>query len=143
MKTVRTILESKTIKGVYTIHPLATVFEAVALLSAHNIAALVVTEGDLVRGVFSERDCVQRVSLRERPLRHTRVYEVMDDDVACFSPETSIQECMQYMTECRKRHVPVLLDETLIGLVSIGDVVREYIADREFTIDQLQSYILS
>ena len=141
MKTIRTILESKSIEGVYTVHPLATVYEAVALMAAHGIAALIVTEGSQVAGIISERECVQKVALREMPLKRTKVYEVMEDEFRCFFPDTTVEECMRYMTEYRKRHVPVLDNGVLIGLVSIGDVVKEYIANQAFTIDQLQSYI--
>ena len=141
MKTVRNVMHSKSIEGVYTIHPLASIFEAIALMSAHNIATLVATEGSQVAGLISERDIIQKVTLRERALKTTKIYEVMDDEFRCFFPDTSIEECMRYMTERRKRHVPVLDNGNLVGLVSIGDIVKEYIATQAFTIDQLQSYI--
>lgn len=143
MKTIRNILEMKKNTGVYTIHPLATTYEAVALLCAHNIGALVVSQQRGICGVFSERDCVQKLSFRERPLRHTQVCEVMDDECTSFQLSTTVQECMRYMTECQKRHVPVVECDNLIGLISIGDVVKAYIAESEFTINQLQTYIAS
>ena len=141
MKTIRNVLKTKTIEGVYTVHPLSTVFEAIALMSAHNIAALVATEGTQVAGIISERDIIQKVTLRERPLKTTKIYEVMDDEFRCFFPDTDIEECMCYMTDYKKRHVPVLDNGHLIGLVSIGDIVKEHIASQAYTIDQLQSYI--
>ena len=141
MKTIRNILQAKSIEGVFTIHPLATVYEAIALMAAHGIAAVVVTEGTQVAGILSERECVQKVALKELPIKKIKVYEVMDDEFRCLFLDTSVEECMRYMTEKRKRHIPVIENGSLIGLVSIGDVVKEYIANQAFTIDQLQNYI--
>jgi len=119
----------------------ASVYDALALMARHDVGALPVLEdGDLV-GIVSERDYARKVILKGRASRETRVDEVMSRDVVTVAPERTMQECMERMTERRIRHLPVVRDGELIGIVSIGDVVKATIAEQAFLIDQLRSYI--
>lgn len=119
----------------------ASVYDALALMAQHDVGALPVLEdGDLV-GIVSERDYARKVILKGRASRETRVDEVMSRDVVTVAPDRTMQECMERMTERRIRHLPVVRDGELIGIVSIGDVVKATIAEQAFLIDQLRSYI--
>ncbi len=140
MTTVRTILE---VKGstVYTISPGAAVIDALRLLEEHNIGILVVREGDAVVGLFSERDYARKIVLQGRTAHTTNVSDVMTRNVVSVSPDASIDHCMDLMTGHRFRHLPVLENGRLVGLISIGDVVKRLIAEREQTIQHLTSYI--
>ena len=119
----------------------ASVYDALALMARYDVGALPVLEGGELVGIVSERDYARKVILKGRASRETRVDEVMSRDVVTVAPERTMQECMERMTERRIRHLPVVRDGELIGIVSIGDVVKATIAEQAFLIDQLRSYI--
>jgi CBS domain-containing protein len=141
MKTVKDILKSKINAQIFTIAPTLTVLEAIAIMSDKGIGALVVTEGEKVVGIVSERDYARKVVLMERSSYNTLVSEIMTADVITVTPAHSNEYCMNLMTEKRMRHLPVLDGDKLIGLVSIGDLVKDIISDQQSTIRHLESYI--
>lgn len=130
-------------REVYTISPDATVLEALQKMAEHNIGALPVSDGGQMVGIFSERDYARKVILRGRASRDTPVRESMTSDVISVTPGDDMAHCMQLMTDKRIRHLPVLEDGNLIGLISVGDVVKAVMAEQKFMIDQLESYIRS
>lgn len=140
MTTVRQILQSKGY-DVWCTAPDVTVYEALQVMAEKNIGALVVLEGDRVVGIFSERDYARKVALRGKTSRGTPVHEVMTSRVVYVRPDQSIEECMALMTDKRIRHLPVLEGDRLIGIVSIGDVVKAVISQQQFIIEQLENYI--
>jgi CBS domain-containing protein len=140
MKSVRHLLDVKG-RQVWTIEPEATVYHALEVLAEKDIGALVVTEGDDLAGIFSERDYAREVALKGRSSKETLVREVMTADVITLGPDQPVDDCMSLMTEHRIRHLPVLEKGELVGLISIGDVVKEVIAEQEFQIEQLTNYI--
>jgi IMP dehydrogenase len=141
MTTVAQILAAKRSAETYTVSPQASVFEALQLMADRNIGALVVMEGDAVAGIITERDYARKVVLLSRSSRETRVREVMASPVLTVRPEQTNEECMALMTEKRLRHLPVVRNGRLVGLVSIGDLVKDIIAEQQFTIEQLEHYI--
>ncbi len=126
---------------VWSVTPEYTVFAALVLMAEKEVGALLVLDGESLVGVFSERDYARKVILRDKSSRDTPVSEVMSAPVIVVRPDQSIDECMSLMTEKRTRHLPVLENEKLIGLISIGDVVKAVILDREAVIGQLEGYI--
>lgn len=139
-KSVRQLLTDKG-GEVYAIGPDATVFEALEKMATHDIGALIVTEGDRVVGIFSERDYARKVILRGKASRDTPVREIMTSHVIDVAPEQRMEDCMRLMTEHRIRHLPVMDDGRLVGVVSIGDVVKAVMAEQRFLIEQMESYI--
>src|SRR5512136_1710443 len=129
MKRVRDILEAKKHK-LLTISPHATVFAALKTMAEFDIGALVVTEGRRLVGIFSERDYARRVILAGKSSKDTAVREVMTDRVLCVLPEQTVEECMALMTDRHVRHLPVVREDEVIGVISIGDVVKEYISEQ-------------
>jgi CBS domain-containing protein len=125
----------------HSIEPYHTVREALELMAQHNIGALLVIAGPRLVGVFSERDYARKVALLGRSSSHTQVSQVMSGKVISVSPKQTIEECMELMTHHHIRHLPVLREDQILGLISIGDVVREMLAAQKFMIDQLHSYI--
>lgn len=142
MKTVRQILDHKGYK-VHSVAPDATVYDALQTMANHEIGALVVLEGAEIAGILSERDYARKVILKGRSSRDTQVLEIMTHRVHCVEPDRSVEACMSIMTEQRLRHLLVLEGDRLVGVVSIGDVVKAVIEDQLFTIEQLQTYITS
>jgi CBS domain-containing protein len=140
MTTVRNILISKG-SSVWTIGPGATVFEALQLMADKNVGALIVKDGEKVAGIFSERDYARKVVLKGLTSQNVLVGEIMTPDVITIRPEQSIDECMAVMLEMHIRHLPVMDNDLLRGMISIGDVVKAIVAEREQTIQQLTSYI--
>jgi len=140
MKTIKRLLEAKGYT-IWSITPDASVYEAIALMSDKNVGALLVLESGKLIGVISERDCTRRVILNERAPKDTKVREVMTSDVVYILPDQTVEECMALMTAKRVRHLPVLADDQLIGIVSIGDLVKDIISEQEFMIQQLEHYI--
>ena len=135
------MLAAKQDRDVVTVHPDATVHELVALLAQHNIGALVVShDGSSVDGIVSERDVVRRLGQDESVL-DAQVSSIMSADVATCDGHQSTDDLMALMTARRFRHVPVVEDDRLVGIVSIGDVVKSRMADLEFERDQLDSYV--
>ena len=141
MKTLRQFIAGKN-KPIVTIAPEETVLHALELMAKHDVGALLVLEGNRLAGVFSERDYARKVILQGKSSRETKVREVMTDKVLYVTPETSIEECMAIMTDKHIRHLPILNAEgQLIGMLSIGDLVKAMIEQQQKTIEQLQSYI--
>ena len=137
---VRHILNDKG-HDVHTVDPNVDVLDALKTMADKNIGALLVLEDDHIVGIFSERDYARKVALMGLKSADTQVREIMTSVVAFIDPESSIEEVMALMTRDRIRHVPVLEEEKLVGLISIGDVVNEIISHQEFTIRQLENYI--
>ena len=140
MHTVKELLRQKG-SQVWIIAPEATVYEALELMAAKNIGSLVVIEQEHVAGMFTERDYARKVSLKGRSSKTTTVRELMTPDVLYVSPDDTIENCMALMTEKRLRHLPVMESGKLAGVVSIGDIVKVVISEREFTIRELERYI--
>ncbi len=141
MSILAHILNSKPDHTVYTITPTATVFEAVKLMAEKNIGALVVVEGGKVVGMITERDYARTIVLMARSSKTTAVRDIMMTPVIYMLPDQTSEECMALMTERRLRHVPVIDKGKLIGVISIGDLIKDVIAEQKFTIQQLQHYI--
>ena len=141
MTSVVHILRSKPERTVYTIAPTATVFDAVKLMAAKTIGALVVTEGEQVVGIITERDYARKIVLMARSSKETPVRDILTSTVMYVRPDQTSQECMALMTENRLRHLPVMDSGKLIGLVSIGDLVKDIISEQKFIIEQLEHYI--
>lgn len=140
--SVNSILNEKKSHRVWTIGPDATVFEAIELMSTRNVGALpVVRDGNLV-GIVSERDYTRKVILKGRSSRETPVSSIMTSEVITVSPSINVVKCLQMMTDKSVRHLPVLVDGELIGIVSIGDLVRQIISAQGFLIDQLRDYVI-
>jgi CBS domain-containing protein len=140
MTTVRQIVQRKP-PGVWTVGPEATVYEALALMAEMNIGAVLVIETGALVGVFSERDYARKVILMGRSSRETTVGELMSHPVVSVNPETPIEACMALMTERHFRHLPIVEEDRLIGIVSIGDIGKAIIADQRIAIHDLESYI--
>lgn len=142
MKTVRELVKAKG-QEVWTVRPDQTVYAALELMAEKEIGALVVVERDQVIGILSERDYARKVILRGVTSRETMVAEIMSKRVVFVRPEQTVEECLGLMTQKRCRHLPVMNDKKLVGLISIGDAVKEIIAAKEHLISQLENYILS
>jgi CBS domain-containing protein len=140
MKTVKDILR---IKGhdVWSTTPDATVYQALQTMAEKNVGALVVLDADTVVGIMSERDYARKVILHGRSSKEIRVREIMTSDVYYVRPDQNIEDCMALMTDKRVRHLPALENDQLVGVISIGDVVKALIAEHESTIKHLEDYI--
>ena len=138
--TIRQLLNHKT-SGIYAVRPDASVLEALEAMAREDISSVLVMEGDALKGIFTERDYARKVILRGRNSRDTVVRELMTSQLITMTPEQTIDDCMAVMTEKHIRHLPVLENGKVIGLVSIGDVVKSIIAGHEETIQQLAGYI--
>ena len=141
MKTAAEILRTKSDSTVYSIAPTASVFDAVALMAQKGIGALLVMEGEDIVGIVTERDYARKIILMGRTSKETPVLAIMTAEVMYVRPEHTSEECMALMTENRLRHLPVIDNGKLIGLLSIGDLVKDIISDQRFTIEQLEHYI--
>jgi CBS domain-containing protein len=142
MKTVRQLLQGKT-AGVHTIGPDAPVIDALKQMAEREIGALPVVESEKLVGILSERDYARKVILQGKSSRDTLVREIMTTRVVCVGPQRTVEECMALMTDKRIRHLPVIEHGNLIGVLSIGDLVKEVISEQQHTIAQLESYIHS
>ena len=140
MANVQQLLNGKS-DQVWTANPDDTVLDAIRMMADKNVGALVVVEDGKPIGIFTERDYARKVVLEDRQSKTTPVRDVMSTRIVCASPEQTIEECMAVMTDKRVRHLPVLDDGKLAGIVSIGDLVKSRIADQEFLIEQLAHYI--
>ncbi len=140
MKTIRRLLEGKG-HDIVSARPDTFVYEALELMAEHNIGALLVLDGDNLVGIFSERDYARKVVLKGKSSRDTVLGEIMSKKVACVGADQTIEECMALMTDKRIRHLPVLENDQLVGVISIGDVVKAVISEQEFLISQLENYI--
>jgi CBS domain-containing protein len=142
VKAVRDILKVKG-HNVWSVEAGSTVFAALGLMAEKEVGALVVMDGGRLAGIISERDYARKVVLLGRTSPNTLVKEIMTSHVAYTHLDQSIEECMAIMTDKRIRHLPVIEDGKLVGIISIGDLVKSIIADQQFIIEQLERYITS
>jgi CBS domain-containing protein len=142
MHTVRQLLDAKP-RGAVTIAPNASVYEALELMAEKDIGAVIVVRDDRVVGILSERDYARKVILHNKASRDIAVDEIMTDRVLYVGPSHTVDECMALMTGKRIRHLPVIDGDRLIGVLSIGDLVKATISEQDFTIRQLERYIMS
>ncbi len=140
MKRVSDLLDDKG-RDVWSLTPDATVYEAIDQMAQKGVGALLVMEGEQLVGIVSERDYARKVILKGKSSRETRVSEIMSHPVYYARPELTVEQTMALMTDNRVRHLPVMVGERVVGVISIGDVVRAIIDDREFEIQQLTHYI--
>ena len=140
MTTVRRLLEGKG-RAIFSVEPQASVLDAIRLMAEHHVGALLVMRGQALEGILSERDYARKVILRGRSSADTPVRDIMSTPVLTVSLETSVGECMQLMTERHVRHLPVVDGARVVGMVSIGDLVKAVIAEQQQQIEQLESYI--
>ncbi len=140
MKTVGVVLQGKG-NTVWSVRPDDTVFDALRLMAEKRVGALLVLDGVRVVGIFSERDYARRGILEGRASKTTPVREIMTDRVMVVAPSHSLEECLALMTDKRIRHLPVMEEEALIGVVSIGDLVKGIIDEQRFLIEQLERYV--
>jgi CBS domain-containing protein len=138
--TVNQLLQAKG-HEVWSVTPDTSVYDALKVMAEKNIGALLVMEGGQLAGIFSERDYARKVILKGKSSKEMSVKEIMTDKVDYVRPSESVRGCMALMTEKHHRHLPVLEGGQVIGMISIGDVVKAIISDQEFTIGQLESYI--
>ncbi len=139
---VRQLLTSKRTTGpVWSVAPADTVFQALEKMAEHNVGALVVLEDGRLVGMLSERDYARKVILKGLASRDTAVGDVMTREVVTVGPDHTVDDCMQRMTEGRFRHLPVVEDDRVVGIVSIGDLVAAIIAEQAFEIEQLRGYV--
>ena len=147
MRTVRQLLASKTPAGsppeIFAIGPDAAVIEAIRLMAEKRIGAVLVMEGPRLVGILSERDYARKVVLEGRSSKDTAVREIMTGDVVSVGPDDTADACMQIVTEQRIRHLPVREGDQVVGVISIGDLVKAVIEDQQLELDQLQRYIAS
>ena len=141
MKTVAELLRTKPARNIVKVRPELSVLEAIKVLASEDIGAAVVMNGDRLVGIFSERDYTRKVILKGRSSDSTRVEEIMTPNVITVTPRTKTRDCMAIMTEKTIRHLPVVDDGRVVGMVSIRDIVGDIIADQDFTIVQLEHYI--
>ncbi|MEJ2898971.1 CBS domain-containing protein [Acinetobacter sp. NS-4] len=143
MTNVAQVIQDKIEKTIFTISPESTVLEAISLMAAKSIGALVVTDQEKVVGILSERDYMRKVTLMERTSKETTVGEIMTAKVLTVTKSTSVEDCLSLMTDRHLRHLPVVENAKLVGLISIGDLVKAVMDDQRKLIDQLQQYIAS
>lgn len=140
MVTVNQCLQNKG-RAIWSIGPNLSVYDALQMMAEKDIGALLVVEDDRLAGIFSERDYARKVILQGKSSKETSVREIMTSRVVCVRPEQTIEDCMALMTDKRVRHLPVLENDRLVGMISIGDVVKTIIAEQQFVIEQLENYI--
>ena len=142
MRNVQQLLENKPYR-LLSISPTASVLDALRQMAEKDVGALVVLDGEKLVGIFSERDYARKIILFGKSSHDTAVSEIMTASVVCVRPAQSADECMALMTGKRVRHLPVLSEDKVVGVISIGDVVKEMIDDQRRTIEQLEQYIKS
>ena len=141
MPNAADVLRAKNLSETYYVVPDTSVYEAIRLMSDKGIGALVVLQDDLLVGMFSERDYTRKIALMDRSSRTTPVSDIMSTTLTTVTPTTSIDECLSLMTDKHIRHLPIMQEGELIGMLSIGDLVKTMIAEQQKMIQQLQSYI--
>lgn len=142
MTIVRQLLDRKD-RAIFSVEPQAPVLEAIRAMAAHHVGALLVMQADTLAGIVSERDYARKVILLGRSSADTPVRDIMSFPVITVSPDDTVQTCMQLMTDKRVRHLPVLDGGRVVGMVSIGDLVKAVIAEQQAQIEQLENYIHS
>ena len=140
MKTVKNILDQKG-HDIWSVHADNSVFDAVKMMAEKGVGSLLVMDGDKLVGIITERDYARKIILEDKSSKQATVGEVMTRKVLCVSPERTIDECMALMTDKRARHLPVVDHKQVIGVLSIGDLVKAMISEQQILIDQLQHYI--
>jgi len=140
MKTVGILLGKKG-HDVHSIPPDSMVYDAILKMAKYEIGALLVIDNENIVGIVSERDYARKIILQDRSSKTTRVSEIMTPDVVYAEPDYSIEHCMSLMTQKRIRHLPILREHKIAGMISIGDLVKEIISDQQQTIEELQKYI--
>ena len=142
MTTLKMLLKDKG-HDVWSVHPDDTVLDAIKMLAEKDIGALIVIKDDKPVGIFTERDYARNVYLKGKSSLDTVVRDVMVAPVICVKPDQTVDECMALMTAKRFRHLPIMDGDELVGMVSIGDLVKSVIAEQQFTIEQMEQYIHS
>ena len=142
MKSVGQLLQGKA-RGLCTVTSDTRVFDALRQMAEKDIGALLVVDSGKLAGILSERDYARKVILQGKSSQDTPVKDIMTERVVCVQPKNTVEECMALMTDKRIRHLPVLEDKKVIGVISIGDVVKEVISEQRFVIEQLEQYIHS
>jgi CBS domain-containing protein len=141
MATVAQVLNSKPNRTVFTIAASASVFDAITMMAEKSIGAVIVTDGEEIVGIMTERDYARKVVLMDRSSRQTPVRDIMTSQVRYVHPDQTTDDCMALMTDHRMRHLPVIEGKKLTGMISIGDLVANIISEQQFTIKQLEYYI--
>lgn len=141
MKTVKQLLESKK-QRVLSVSPEALVFDALKIMAENDVGALIAMQGEKPVGIISERDYARKVVLAGRTARDTHVREIMTEKVIVVKLSSTVDECMALCTQKRIRHLPVMDEQRVIGVISIGDLVKETISEQQFLIEQLEHYIM-
>lgn len=142
MKTVKHILQNK-LHAIYSVSPGTSVLDALQVMMDKDISALLVMEGSELTGIFTERDYARKIVLKGRSSQDTMIQEVMSSNLFTINLNSGIDDCMQIMTDNHIRHLPIVEDGKVAGMISIGDLVKFVIEDQKLTIEQLQSYISS
>lgn len=142
MKTVKNIIQNKS-NNIYSVSPSTSVLDALQMMMDKNISALLVMEKDQLKGIFTERDYARKIILQGKSSKQTLIQEVMTADLETISLNSSIDQCMEVMTDRHIRHLPIVEGGIVAGMISIGDLVKFVIEDQKQTIEQLQSYISS
>lgn len=142
MKSVQFILQQKP-AIIFSVHKDSSVYEALEQMMTKNISALLIMDGEKLEGIFTERDYARKVILKGKASKTTTMEEVMTKELLTVTPSQTVEECMSIMTDKHIRHLPVVVDNKVIGFISIGDLVRHVIEDQKSTIEHLQSYISS
>ncbi len=142
MQTVRQLLGNKT-PEIHAVTPQAAVIDAIRLMAEKGIGAVLVMDGAQLAGILSERDYARKIVLRDRSSRDTPVADIMTAEVVTVSPSSTVEQCLQLVTERRIRHLPVVEDGAVMGVISIGDLVKAVIEQQRQELDQLQQYIVS
>lgn len=142
MRSVKHLLETKSVI-IFSVEKSTSVLEGLNLMMKENISALLIIENGTLHGIFTERDYARKIILKGRSSKDTPISEVMTSDLLTVSPKDSVDHCMQVMTKMHIRHLPVLEDDRIAGMISIGDLVRFVIEDQKKTIQQLENYINS
>lgn len=142
MKTVKDVLEAKGNSQIWSISSNVSVFEAVNMMDEKNVGALLVIDGGKLVGIIAERDIARRLVLKGRSSRDTIVKDIMTSDLYGVSSDTAIEKCLMLMTEKRVRHLPVFENDHLVGVISIGNIVKSVIIKQDSIIENLQDYIL-
>ncbi len=140
MKRIQTLLKKKGY-DVWSIAPDASVYDAIHLMAEKAVGALIVMDGPNLVGVISERDYARKIILEGRSSENTKISEIMSSEVITVGPDNKIEECMAMMTERRIRHLPVLDGDEVLGVISLGDLVKYIIAEQQFVIEQMERYI--
>lgn len=140
MASVKRVLQGKG-HEVWSIGPEASVFDAIAMMAEKEVGALVVMEAEKLVGVMTERDYARKVVLQGRSSKGTRIKDIMTSRVAYTRPDQSVEECMAVMTDKRIRHLPVMDGDKVLGMISIGDLVKTIIEEQQQVIEQLEQYI--